>query len=171
MTAAKAHRSLPRAKRAKRRKPLAKIRHDLRTPINHIIGFSEILLEEAPGKVPGSFLEDLQKIRAGGGRLLELINQHLSAEAFPVATTDQHQLCHELRTPVNHIIGYTELLSEQCEEAGLPQFQGDLEKINLAARTSRPSSPGISKSNKTRSNFSARTSLSASRPFGVVVTS
>jgi adenylate cyclase len=121
--------------RSRRKRPLAKIRHDLRTPINHIIGFSEILLEEAPGQVPGAFLEDLHKIRTGGARLLELINKHLSTENFPAAKIDQRQLCHELRTPVNHIVGYTELLSEQCSDLGLDHFQADLEKINLAART------------------------------------
>ncbi|HZR15711.1 MAG TPA: adenylate/guanylate cyclase domain-containing protein [Verrucomicrobiae bacterium] len=122
-------------RRRKARRPLAKIRHDLRTPINHIIGFSDMLLEEAPGKVSDGFLEDLQKIRAGGTTLLALINQHLSVETFPVATPDQHQLCHELRTPVNHIIGYTELLMDQCGDLGLGQFRADLEKINTAART------------------------------------
>jgi class 3 adenylate cyclase len=124
----------PRKRRGKRR-PLAKIRHDLRTPINHIIGYSEMLLEEAADQVPESFLNDLQKIRAGGARLLELINQHLSTEAFPSKRPDQHQLCHELRTPVNHIIGYTELLSEQCPELGRTHFQPDLEKIKVAAAT------------------------------------
>src|SRR5437660_1216127 len=110
MTAARIQRAATRTPRRKRRRPLAKIRHDLRTPINHIIGFSEILLEEAPGQVPEKFLEDLQKIRAGGASLLGLINQHLSVETFPAARPNQYQLCHELRTPVNHIIGYTELL-------------------------------------------------------------
>jgi class 3 adenylate cyclase len=85
--------------------------------------------------VPESFLSDLQKIRGGGDRLLALINQHLSEEAFPAAPPDVHQLCHELRTPVNHIIGYTELLMEQCVEMGLLEFQSDLAKINAAART------------------------------------
>lgn len=116
-------------------RPLAKIRHDLRTPINHIIGFSEILLEETPGHVPNSFLNDLQKIRSGGDRLLALINQHLSEENFPAAKPDLHQLCHELRTPVNHIIGYSELLIEQCHDLAQTCFQADLLKINSAAKT------------------------------------
>src|SRR5439155_10708173 len=63
------------------------------------------------------------------------INQHLSEETFPAEKPDLHQLCHELRTPVNHIIGYSELLMEQSAELGLAHYQSDLEKINAAART------------------------------------
>jgi adenylate cyclase len=118
-----------------RTRPLAKIRHDLRTPIHHILGFSEMLMEEAQGKVPAAFIRDLQKIHAGGDRLLGLIHEHLSREAFPVSKMDLHQLCHELRTPVNHIIGYGELLMEECAELDLPKFQADLAKIRAAART------------------------------------
>ncbi|HSU56341.1 MAG TPA: adenylate/guanylate cyclase domain-containing protein [Candidatus Dormibacteraeota bacterium] len=117
------------------KKPLAKIRHDLRTPINHIIGFSEMLLEDAPGKMPQDFIRDLQKIRGGGDKLLGLINQHLSEETFPSEKPDIHRLCHELRTPVNHIIGYSELLIDQCSDAGRTDFQADLDKIRSAAKT------------------------------------
>jgi adenylate cyclase len=117
------------------KRPLAKIRHDLRTPVNHIIGFSEILLEDAAEQVPADFLRDLQRIRAGGDLLLMLINQHFSEKAFPAAKPDLRQLCHELRTPVNHIIGYSELLIEQCADLNRPDFQGDLAKINAAAKT------------------------------------
>jgi class 3 adenylate cyclase len=117
-----------------KQRPLAKIRHDLRTPINHIIGFSEMLLEEASGKVPDSFVRDLQKIRSGGDRLLALINEHLREETFPAEKPNLHQLCHELRTPVNHIIGYTELLIEQCQDIQQTAFESDLNKINAAAR-------------------------------------
>src|SRR5256885_10311516 len=108
-----------------KQRPLAKVRHDLRTPINHIIGFSEILLEETPGRVPESFSLDLQKIRNGGDQLLALINQHLREETFPVEKPDLHQLCHELRTPVNHIIGSTELLMEQCQDLRITAFEAD----------------------------------------------
>jgi adenylate cyclase len=117
------------------KRPLAKIRHDLRTPINHIVGFSEILIEETAGAAPESFRLDLQKIRGGGDQLLNLINQHLSIEGFPTTRPDLHQLCHELRTPVNHIIGYSELLMEQCADLGLAGFEGDLARINAAAKT------------------------------------
>jgi adenylate cyclase len=118
-----------------RKRPLAKIRHDLRTPVNHIIGFSEILLEDAPGHVPDGFLRDLQRIHNGGETLLSLINQHLNEKALPTSAPDLHQLCHELRTPVNHIIGYSELLMDQCEELGRADFRADLGKIKAAART------------------------------------
>src|SRR5438105_10529615 len=117
-----------------KKRPLAKIRHDLRTPINHIIGFSEILIEEAQGRAPEVFLRDLQKIRGGGDRLLALLNEYLNEDVFPVEKPDLHQLCHELRTPVNHIIGYSELLMDQCAELGLPDYQPDLGKINSAAK-------------------------------------
>jgi adenylate cyclase len=125
----------PPPREVPRKRPLAKIRHDLRTPINHIVGFSEILLEEAAGRVPENFLRDLQKIRGGGDQLLALIDQHLSVNCFPETKPDLHQLCHELRTPVNHIIGYSELLIEQCADLALPEFAPDLGKINVAAKT------------------------------------
>jgi len=43
-------------------------------------------------------------------------------------------LRHELRTPINQIIGYSELLQEEAEERGLPSFVADLAKITIAAR-------------------------------------
>jgi adenylate cyclase len=113
---------------------LAKLRHDLRTPINHIIGYSEILIEDAAGAAPESLIADLERIRSGGQQLLVLINHHLSAEVFFGGTPNLQQLSHELRTPVNHIIGYAELLAEEAEGQMTEGFTRDIRRIVEAAR-------------------------------------
>ncbi len=50
------------------------LRHELRTPINHIIGYSELLLEEAEDSALKPYSCDLQKIHTAGKTLLEMIN-------------------------------------------------------------------------------------------------
>jgi adenylate cyclase len=64
---------------ASRKQPasLANMRHTLRTPLNHIIGYSEMLLEEAGERGLETFAADLQKIHAAGKQLLVCINDFL----------------------------------------------------------------------------------------------
>jgi two-component system sensor histidine kinase/response regulator len=53
--------------------------HDLRSPLNQIIGYSEILLEDAAGtkgEEPGS---DLQNIHAAGHRILALLEENFTS--------------------------------------------------------------------------------------------
>jgi sigma-B regulation protein RsbU (phosphoserine phosphatase) len=116
-----------------RKLDLSRIRHDLRTPINHILGYCEMLMEEQ--QVPAPFAADLQKIHAGGRQLVSLINEYFDDENFEAKKRDLHQLCHELRTPVNHIIGYTELIQEQLEGAARKKVLPDLKRIHAAAIT------------------------------------
>jgi DNA-binding response OmpR family regulator len=59
----------------------AQIRHTLRTPLNHIIGYSEMLLEEAGERALDEFVADLQKIRTAGKQLQTLIDDLLEATA------------------------------------------------------------------------------------------
>jgi len=54
--------------------PLSQVRHDLKTPINQIIGYSEMLAEDA---LDQSVLADLGKITAAAKTLLELIDKEL----------------------------------------------------------------------------------------------
>lgn len=56
---------------------LANMSHELRTPMNAIIGYSEMLIEEAEGTVQNAFASDLQKINSAGKHLLALINDIL----------------------------------------------------------------------------------------------
>jgi len=57
--------------------------HDLRSPLNQIIGFSEILTEEAQSEAPTGFVDDLGQIRAAGYRMLAIIEEN-----FTVLTND-----------------------------------------------------------------------------------
>jgi CheY-like chemotaxis protein len=108
------------------------MRHDLRTPVNAIIGYSEMLLEDAPASASG----DLGKILAAGRGLLGLINQILDpARIEGKAEVDLEafgaEMRHHLRTPVNAVIGYSEMLLEEPEGLSA-EAQADLGKIHAA---------------------------------------
>ncbi len=111
----------------------SRIRHDLRTPVNHILGYAEMLLED--DTLPVEFRDDLQRIHTGGRTLLTLVKDYFDDEHFAQKRPDAHRMYHELRTPVNHIIGYTELLAELADDRGLTHLHADFEKIRQAAGT------------------------------------
>jgi signal transduction histidine kinase/DNA-binding response OmpR family regulator/flagellin-specific chaperone FliS len=56
---------------------LANMSHELRTPMNAVIGYSEMLEEEAEEQGLDDLIPDLQKIRSAGQHLLKLINDVL----------------------------------------------------------------------------------------------
>jgi PAS domain S-box-containing protein len=56
---------------------LANMSHELRTPMNAILGYSEMLMEEAEDQEQEDFIPDLQKIHTAGKHLLGLINEIL----------------------------------------------------------------------------------------------
>ena len=55
--------------------------HDLRSPLNQIIGYTEMLTEEAERQEGHPFAVDLRKIHAAGQRMLELIEENFTAAA------------------------------------------------------------------------------------------
>ena len=56
---------------------LANMSHELRTPMNAILGYSEMLMEEAEDAKQDDFIPDLKKINQAGNHLLSLINDVL----------------------------------------------------------------------------------------------
>jgi signal transduction histidine kinase/CheY-like chemotaxis protein len=56
---------------------LANMSHELRTPMNAILGYSEMLMEEAEDLEQEDFIPDLKKINQAGNHLLSLINDVL----------------------------------------------------------------------------------------------
>ncbi len=88
-----------RAASAAKSQFLANMSHEFRTPLNAIIGFTEVLQDEIPGTLNPEQLEYLEDIRQAGQLLLRLINDVLDLskveagrldlfyESFPVAQT------------------------------------------------------------------------------------
>ena len=56
---------------------LAKMSHELRTPLNAVIGYSQILLEDAAIEGDSTSVVDLTKIHMAGQHLLKLVNEIL----------------------------------------------------------------------------------------------
>jgi signal transduction histidine kinase len=56
---------------------LAKMSHELRTPLNAVIGYSQILLEDAEDEGDRESIADLNKIHSAGQHLLKLVNEVL----------------------------------------------------------------------------------------------
>ena len=53
--------------------------HDLRTPLGHILGYSEMLIEQMQESGREEFLPHLEKIRKAGNDLLDLMNNNLTS--------------------------------------------------------------------------------------------
>ena len=111
---------------------MALVRHELRTPIDHILTYCEAF-QEHPA-TPRSFRDELRRIHAAGRRLLSLITEYFDDENLAVQKPDLRQLGHDLRTPVNHIVGYAEMLIEEAESHNQPWLLPDLQRIANEAR-------------------------------------
>ena len=67
---------------------LAKMSHELRTPLNAVLGYSEILLEDAELEGNGAQIADLQKISAAGKHLLSMVNDILDISKIEAGKTE-----------------------------------------------------------------------------------
>jgi CheY-like chemotaxis protein len=110
---------------------LSRIRHELRRPVGHIIGYAEMMADEAES-VSDEFLRDLQVIAASGERLVAMIEEHLGPAKRSLDELDLPQAQFHLRMQLNHITGYTEMLLETAEEESRSDLSEDLERIATA---------------------------------------
>ena len=111
---------------------LANLKHELRTPLNHIIGYCEMLIEQAQDEGLEVFIADLDRIHSAGKRLLGVVDD--LCDPTGSRRMDEASMHHEVRTPLNQVIGYAEILQEQAKELGRDSFIADLEKMHSAGR-------------------------------------
>jgi len=118
---------------------LANMSHELRTPLNAVIGYSEMLAEDAEAGGYAGITPDLKKIKAAGTHLLSLINEVLDLAkieagkvAISVAQFDVASLIEEAATSVRPLMNSCDItLRVQCE-TGLGSMCSDEMKVRQA---------------------------------------
>jgi class 3 adenylate cyclase len=120
-----------------RRGVVASVRQELGAPVSIILGYAEMLIEDAAQQDLAEFADDLRRIHDAGSHLARFIDRFLgegeagaegmSADAF------RSWFRHDLRTPINAVKGYAEMMIESAEERGLTAFAADLRRLLGAA--------------------------------------
>ncbi|MFM2314730.1 MAG: hypothetical protein RLZZ04_4006 [Cyanobacteriota bacterium] len=141
---------------------LANMSHELRTPMNAIIGYSEMLMEEAEEMGQEDFVPDLSKIHGAGRHLLNLINDildlskveagrmELYLETFEIASLIQETL-----STIHPLIEQNANTLESCIPEDLPPMYADLTKVrqslfNLLSNASKFTNNGTISLNVSR---------------------
>nr|WP_295887164.1 ATP-binding protein [uncultured Devosia sp.] len=90
---------------------LAKMSHELRTPLNAVLGYSELMLEDAELDGRGEQIADLQKISAAGKHLLAMVNDILDISKIEagkmvlhVENVDLDQLIDEVESTARPLV-------------------------------------------------------------------
>lgn len=111
---------------------VAQMRHDLRTPVNAILGYGQLLLEEHADTLDLDTRRDLERVIEAGHLLLRIVTEALDAVG---AHGDDVALCaarmrHDLDAPLTAVQGIAYLLIEA--HPGRP-ICDDLRRIDEAA--------------------------------------
>jgi signal transduction histidine kinase len=115
---------------------LANVSHELRTPMNAIIGYSEMLQEEAQDRGQKTLIPDLQKINTAGQHLLALINDILDLSKIEAGMLELYLETFDIHKIIQDIVSTSEPLIKSKSNtlrvncaAGLGSMHADLTKI------------------------------------------
>ena len=114
---------------------LTDIRQKLITPVTAIVGYSELLYEEATEKNLAQMLPDLDRVLDAARELFKIVDMLLDADASHAHFKDtdveavQRELRHNLRTPINGIKGFAELLLEDLDKLGGGPLRADFTRL------------------------------------------
>jgi class 3 adenylate cyclase/CheY-like chemotaxis protein len=124
-----------------RRARLLVIGQDLLTPVRVMLGFQEMIVEEGQrlglSEVAPYFDNVLASIRALHRIVEDLLAPETAAHPAPDEDlrTGIARLRHDLRTPLNAVIGYSELaLEELGEDASSWRMRSDIDRLLVEAR-------------------------------------
>jgi adenylate cyclase len=123
------------ANRRTERALVAYVRQELSAPAIAMMGYAEILMDDAALTNRSQLTDDLQRILDASRTLHHLIlslldptTVHKAAGSADLAEY-RRTLRHDLRTPINAIKGYGEMLREDAEDGGAEALVADLDKL------------------------------------------
>jgi CheY-like chemotaxis protein len=119
---------------------LGELRHDLRTPLNHVIGYAEMLLEDAADPALAARRKPLEETLAAAREALGLINDTLSSTRGAGAR-EVLQLYDALHGPRTRIVLAASALLPAADDGADGTFTADVRKILAAAERLAPPPP------------------------------
>jgi len=118
---------------------LANMSHELRTPMNAIIGYSEMLMEDAEDDGNEGAVEDLNKIHGAATHLLSLINDVLDLSKVEAGKMEVYLETFEIPALVNEVVNTIDTLVRRNEnwlkvevDPSLSEMQADITKVRQA---------------------------------------
>ncbi|MEQ9641021.1 MAG: ATP-binding protein [Alphaproteobacteria bacterium] len=105
---------------------LARMSHELRTPLNAVIGYSEMLLEDAEDEGRDEQTADLRKINSAGQHLLSLVNDVLDLSKIEAGKMEQYAESFDLGRFVDDVAATCESMMALNGNRLTVQRQGDL---------------------------------------------
>ncbi len=104
----------------------AQLRHDLRTPFNQIIGYSEMLIEDAETSGNEFVVTNIGQVLTDAQQLLALIDEVLDPHA---QRPSQERLNRDLLFPLSHLLSHVERLLHTSQQRGEDEISGDISRI------------------------------------------
>ncbi len=111
---------------------LADLRHDLRTPIGHIIGYSEMLDEELENSEFGGIIEKLKLIQAHGHQMSAFVDEKLGTQKKDSSELNFPELRLELTAHLVEVNKLTTSLEHEFEQKELDDLLHDIKNIQTA---------------------------------------
>lgn len=115
---------------------LANVSHEFRTPLNAILGYTFMLLENAYGELPPEQRRTVTRIDSNSRHLAALINDVLDIErieagrmALEVSTFSLEGLVHEVLEELAGVITQSPVTVRISEVAPLPRIRSDRQKL------------------------------------------
>ncbi len=128
---------------------LANMSHELRTPMNAIIGYSEMLMEEAEDIGQDDFIPDLRKVHSAGKHLLSLINDILDLSKIEAGRMELYLETFDIKSLIQETVSTIHPLIEKNNNnlefnlaENLDMMHADLTKVrqslfNLLSNSSK----------------------------------